>query len=152
MSIRLHVTGAPVPQGSVRSIPHRTTGKPVTMADSANLSRYRGDLREAARRVDEHYTSDVAVSAHLVFIFRRPANHWLPINSRRPAPVLKPGAPTRMAQKPDIDKLIRAVLDALTGEAYADDQQVIYLTATKRWSDVFDTTGWTTVVIEPWTQ
>lgn len=148
MSIRLHVTGAPVPQGSVRSIPHRTTGKPVTMADSANLSRYRGDLREAARRAGEHYATE-AVSAWLVFRFQRPMNHWLPANRSRVAPVLHPRAPTRMSKKPDIDKLARAVLDALTGEAYADDEQVVHLIATKHWSDTFGESGWTKVVITP---
>jgi crossover junction endodeoxyribonuclease RusA len=33
--------------------------------------------------------------------------------------------------KPDIDKLVRAVLDGLTGVAYEDDCQVILLQATK---------------------
>jgi Holliday junction resolvase RusA-like endonuclease len=32
---------------------------------------------------------------------------------------------TRPAHMPDIDKLLRAVMDALTGIAYADDSQVI---------------------------
>ena len=33
--------------------------------------------------------------------------------------------------KPDLDKLIRAVLDGLTGVAYVDDSQVILIQATK---------------------
>jgi Holliday junction resolvase RusA-like endonuclease len=32
---------------------------------------------------------------------------------------------------PDLDKLIRAVLDALTGVAYVDDGQVVSITSTK---------------------
>lgn len=35
---------------------------------------------------------------------------------------------------PDIDKLTRAALDALTGIAYADDAQVTLLLARKRWA------------------
>jgi len=44
--------------------------------------------------------------------------------------------PTRVARlwptvRPDLDKLLRALLDALTGVAYADDAQVVELTAQK---------------------
>jgi len=37
--------------------------------------------------------------------------------------------------KPDLDKLVRAVLDALSGVAYEDDSQVILIQATKTYSD-----------------
>lgn len=39
------------------------------------------------------------------------------------------------AVKPDIDNVIKAVLDGLNGVAYHDDNQVIYLTAEKYYSD-----------------
>lgn len=34
---------------------------------------------------------------------------------------------------PDIDKIVRAVLDALSGIAYADDRQVALVVASKQW-------------------
>lgn len=37
--------------------------------------------------------------------------------------------------RPDLDKLIRAVLDALTGIAYVDDGQVVEITASKIYSN-----------------
>ena len=37
--------------------------------------------------------------------------------------------------RPDLDKLCRAVLDALTGIAYKDDQQVVSLFATKSYGE-----------------
>lgn len=37
--------------------------------------------------------------------------------------------------RPDLDKLIRAVLDALTGIAYIDDGQVVEITASKIYSN-----------------
>lgn len=44
-----------------------------------------------------------------------------------------------MAQKPDIDKLSRSVLDAMTdSEIIEDDSRVIYLTVTKRWAEPDD--------------
>ena len=45
---------------------------------------------------------------------------------------------------PDLDKLIRAVLDALTGVAYLDDGQVVSIVATK----VYGTPGASITVAE----
>ena len=41
-----------------------------------------------------------------------------------------------MTVKPDLDKLCRTVLDALTGVAYKDDSQVIGIIANKRYGEV----------------
>lgn len=49
---------------------------------------------------------------------------------RRPASV-KRASPTVM---PDLDKYIRAILDALTGRVWIDDGQVVALTASKRYA------------------
>ena len=37
---------------------------------------------------------------------------------------------------PDLDKLARGVGDALTGQAYADDSQIIRIIASKEYADV----------------
>lgn len=37
--------------------------------------------------------------------------------------------------RPDLDKLVRSCLDAMTGVIYADDSQVVRVTASKRWAD-----------------
>lgn len=42
----------------------------------------------------------------------------------------------RPSVKPDLDKLIRAVLDALTGIAYTDDSQVVRILAQKSYGSV----------------
>lgn len=41
----------------------------------------------------------------------------------------------KAAKKPDIDNVIKAVLDALNGIAYDDDKQVVILHAVKKYSD-----------------
>jgi Holliday junction resolvase RusA-like endonuclease len=43
--------------------------------------------------------------------------------------------------KPDIDKLLRAVLDPLTGIVMVDDSRVAYVTASKRYAIDGEPTG-----------
>jgi len=46
----------------------------------------------------------------------------------------KPKKPTNVfPSRNDVDKLARSVMDALTGIAWADDQQVVELFVTKQW-------------------
>ena len=61
----------------------------------------------------------VGVDMDLVFIFNKPKT------VKRNEPYVRP----------DLDKLIRAVLDGLTGVAYEDDQQVVRLTAQKAYGE-----------------
>ena len=44
-------------------------------------------------------------------------------------------------RRPDLDKMTRAILDALTGILYADDGQVTYIVATKAWAESAATVG-----------
>ena len=55
---------------------------------------------------------------------------------RRPEPVLRVDAPEYVDRAPDLDKLERAALDALTGVLYLDDRQVARLSADKSWGDI----------------
>jgi crossover junction endodeoxyribonuclease RusA len=59
------------------------------------------------------------------FQFVRPLSHL------RKSGELAKGAPRLMVRNPDLDKLARAVLDALTGVLYHDDAQVTGLHLTK---------------------
>lgn len=64
----------------------------------------------------------------LFFRFPRPRSHFLKSG-------LRPNAPGYVTRTPDIDKLARAALDALTGVAFLDDKQVAVLRASKEYSD-----------------
>ena len=71
----------------------------------------------------------------------RPARHWLPANARRLLRVLRLDAPVHHASAPDIDKLCRAVMDALSSVVWVDDRQVARLVASKRWPDEGEAPG-----------
>jgi len=70
------------------------------------------------------------VELQLEFCFPRPKHHW---RTGRYANLLKDSAPYYHTSKPDLDKLARAVADALTGVVYRDDSQIAKLTVRKVW-------------------
>jgi crossover junction endodeoxyribonuclease RusA len=79
-------------------------------------------------------TTTGPVCVEVVFHFKRPASHY-----RGKSGELREGVPTRFAhgvQRGDLDKLLRAVLDALTGVAFADDRQVVDIHASALIGDV----------------
>jgi crossover junction endodeoxyribonuclease RusA len=102
---------------------------------SERLPDWRADIRDAAMRaVDGLPTSaywERPLAVGIQFRLARPKGHYLPANSRRDRPFLRDNAPKHPAGKPDLDKLIRAVLDALTGLVWRDDSQVVHVEAWK---------------------
>lgn len=68
------------------------------------------------------------VRLDLVFFMPRPASHY---GTGKKAATLKPGAPEVCPKRPDLDKLARCALDALTGIVYADDCQVVEISTRK---------------------
>lgn len=72
-------------------------------------------------------------SVRLIFWLPRPGSHY---RTGRYAGLLKPDAPQLCTSKPDVDKLARAVLDALTQcQAIGDDALVVDLAVSKRYCD-----------------
>ena len=128
--------GEAVSQGSKQAfvIQPKGGGKPravMTETSGKKLKVWRDGIQLQARQAfpDGPYSGDVMVS--LVFHIRRPKSHY---GTGRNAETLKASAKKRHNQKPDIDKLTRAVLDALTGPAIVDDSQVFDLQVLKKWS------------------
>lgn len=109
------VLGKTATKGSTRSFVRG--GKVVTLADNKNLGAWTQAAKWAAKTAGAKLVSKPnAVMLHVCFQFMPPKSD-----------------PTRAEHtvKPDIDKLLRAVLDALTGVAYEDDSQVDTVIATK---------------------
>ena len=132
MSAELTVTvhGIPAPQGSKR---HVGGGRMVEASKAV------GPWREAVRHetqqaiaagADTHPTGPISVA--VTFRMPRPRGHY-----RTNGQVRDTAPAFYVATRPDLDKLVRAVLDGLTaGGAFGDDAQVADLIATKHYADV----------------
>jgi Holliday junction resolvase RusA-like endonuclease len=140
--ISFFVAGTPKPQGSKRAL-MRPGAKHPTLVESAGeaLKDWRAAVRYAAARQSRAITGPVKVT--LAFRFSRPKSHF---GTGRHSHALKQSAPESHTKKPDVDKLARAVLDALTNVAFEDDSCVTVLAATKHYSLAPFTSGcWITV-------
>lgn len=124
--LRFEVSGVPAPQGSKRGGVSAKTGKTfVYEQNSKTQSNWRQDVLRAAKEARAAaYLDTIEDAVQLVVEFRLPRPASVPIR-RRPYP----------AVKPDIDKLLRNTLDALTqAQVYRDDAQVIQLRVAKRYA------------------
>jgi hypothetical protein len=83
-----------------------------------------------------------AVCLHVAFRFSRPKSHF---GTGKNAKAIKASAPSNHVSRPDIDKLLRAVLDGLTGVAYQDDSFVYKVSAEKSYCDELDDGPSTTI-------
>jgi len=76
---------------------------------------------------------------NLMFVLPRPAGHWRTVVQ---VTALRPSARWKPTVKPDLDKLTRAVMDALTqAGAWTDDTRVTRIEAQKRYETTPGITG-----------
>lgn len=115
-SIIFTVHGEPIPQGSAKAFVHPHTNRAIVTSDNPRTRPWRALVDDAARQVtSEPLTGPVAVTIR--FTLARPKS--------RPRRDLFPD------RRPDIDKLARAILDAITGAVVVDDAQVVQLACRK---------------------
>jgi Holliday junction resolvase RusA-like endonuclease len=107
--ISFRVDGVPVPQGSMRVFNGH-----VVHNKGAELAVWRSAIAIEARRAG-CTPEPGAVKLDLLFVMPKPRT------VKREYPTVAP----------DLDKLIRAALDAMTAIAYVDDGQVTEITAQK---------------------
>lgn len=121
MKIEFTVYGKPEPQGSSRAF--MVKGRPIITSSNKNLKSWRQELSKAAMSACCDSEPDV----------------W-PLEKRTPVQValqffFKPPQKNKLNQKttrPDVDKLMRAVLDGMSGIVYEDDCQVAHAQISKR--------------------
>jgi Holliday junction resolvase RusA-like endonuclease len=137
------VIGQPATKGSARAFPYR---KPTgalgvrVAADNPTLrtweTRVRADAVAAMQRVGEDLiTRPSAIRLVATFRLPRPLKYATPQYraGRRSAPA--------HSVRPDLDKMIRALSDALRGAIYEDDAQVAQLLVTKRYALIGESWG-----------
>jgi len=122
--MRADVLGVPVPQGSKRVFHGRLV--------DVNRDKLRDWRAMVGGAVADLGRIEGPVKVWLIFYMPRPRGHY---GSGRNSSVLRPSAPAYPATKPDIDKLVRACLDAMTGMVFRDDSQVVFLNAHKHYAD-----------------
>jgi crossover junction endodeoxyribonuclease RusA len=129
VTVIVRVDGNPAPQGSKRHVGH---GRMVEA--SKRLRPWRATVAAAVKAAVGARVPfpDGPVTVTLEFVMPRPVS--TPKRSTPPA-----------VKRPDIDKLARSCLDAITGIAIFDDSQVTLLIAYKRIAEIAETPG---VVIE----
>jgi crossover junction endodeoxyribonuclease RusA len=112
--IKFEVEGTPRPQGSKRHV-----GNGVMVESSKYVKDWRSYARLKATQTGcERYEKPTALMADVTFIFDRPKKHFKANGE------LKKDAPFYHTSKPDTEKLMRALLDAVTGVCFHDDSQV----------------------------
>jgi Holliday junction resolvase RusA-like endonuclease len=141
----VRVFGEPKTKGSTRSfIPRRGDGSMVTRADGSPMVVTKDDAGDLGKAWLGAVAQAVAlemeaagfamvparapVALEMIFYRPRKAGHY---GTGRNSGVLKDSAPAFPSTKPDVDKLERAILDALKNVAWHDDGQVIAAPAFK---------------------
>lgn len=129
--IKITVDGKPAPQGSKTRNAHG-----AIYESSKAVGPWRADVRAECQRVMRaggYGPQQGPVEVTVRFRLTRPRSHY---GTGRNALTLKRGAPEAPVSKPDADKLLRAVLDALTqGGAYTDDAQVVHIDVWKTYAE-----------------
>lgn len=121
--LNLFVPGKPAPQGSKR---HVGGGRMIESSKATAPWRTTVAWHAAQAYTAAPLNGPVVVS--LGFVMPRPAA--TPKRSTPPA-----------VKRPDLDKLTRAIFDALSGVVWRDDSQVVQLAATKRIAELDEQPG-----------
>jgi crossover junction endodeoxyribonuclease RusA len=137
--MRLAVPGLPVPQGSKKVVP-TAAGPRLVDTNEKPLKSWRVDIAETAAAGGGRPLAG-ALRLTIDFYFPRPKGHY----GKRG---LLPSAPARPSVRPDLDKLARAVMDALTGIWFRDDAQIAWLVCRKHYADDSHRTPGVTVELE----
>lgn len=133
MDIAYRVIGRPVPQGSMVASYNRKMGVAhVHHVQGAALAQWRASVRDGAIQAGAVLTT-APVAIYISFGMPRPKAHTTLRYGKR---VVKQNFVSHLpAVAPDLDKLIRGVLDALTRVCYYDDAQVVSVFAAKTYEE-----------------
>jgi Holliday junction resolvase RusA-like endonuclease len=128
------VTGEPQPQGSTKSFYIKRINSVVTTHGNKDTKAWQERIAIAAGQANTSraivfYSGDskFGYKVECEFIFTKPKS--------------APKKRTLNTKRPDLDKLVRAVLDGLTNSIIPDDAQVVEIAAKKRYGAVDECPG-----------
>lgn len=134
LALVFDVHGEPVPQGSGKAIVSKSTGRAFMKRDDSKLLPWRQQIGQTAlAQLAQRQLGGVLIDGpvRLVVRFRMPRRK-------------KHGQRTRLADaavRPDADKLLRSVCDALTNVVFGDDGQITTVLVRKRVARPGEPTG-----------
>lgn len=121
MDITFQVLGVPIPKGSMKAFMRPGMKYPVVTHDNTKTKPWADGVKLAAQQhAPVGGPWDGAIELHASFYLPRPKS--------LPRRVVYP------TKKPDLDKLLRNIKDALKGIVYSDDAQVIDTHTFKRYA------------------
>jgi Holliday junction resolvase RusA-like endonuclease len=113
----VYVPGKASPQGSKKGFV--INGRAVLVDASGGNKAWRKLVTETIQSSKDYIRLDGAINVSLMFAMEQAKSNKKP----------------KMTQKPDIDKLARSVLDAMTDSfLIEDDSRIVHLTVTKQWA------------------
>jgi crossover junction endodeoxyribonuclease RusA len=128
--VNVFVPGRPIPQGSTKAYLPKGHSRPIVTADNTKTKPWRADIQAHTRAVVGPHILIPTAPVELALVFVMPRRAAEPKRNTPPH-----------TRKPDLDKLIRAVLDALTGIVFTDDAQVVQVYASKRTAAIGEQPG-----------
>lgn len=132
--IRFFVAGDPQPKGSTRSFYVKKIERVVTTTTNKNTKQWQLRIATEAQHANESRRlsffrpdKDFGYEVEALFLFSRPKSLSKKIKAN--------------TKRPDLDKLVRALLDGLADILLPDDSQVIGIKAAKRYIEPGETPG-----------
>ena len=124
------VLGEPQPQGS-KTVVQQRGRRPRVIEDNPDTRPWRERVERAAlEAMAGRPPLEGPLELQATFVFSRPAGHF---GSGRNAGRLKPSSPLYVRTRPDADKLLRAIGDAITTIVCRDDAQLVIVHAEKHY-------------------
>jgi Holliday junction resolvase RusA-like endonuclease len=144
MEYNFYVYGTPVAKGSAKAFFNKKSGKAIVIQTNREKQKPWASMISVAAIETGVTMMTGPVLLTLWFSMPRPKSHY---RTGKLSDKLKAYTPYYHTSKPDLDKLIRCVKDALTGIAWRDDSQVCFVLAEKFYCNGDDRPG-VNIIIE----
>lgn len=122
--IRFRVYGIPQTKGSIKAFMRPGMRYPVVTNDNVKNKAWAQAVTAVAQMAKAQYADSTPLDGALMLCL----SFYLPRPKSIPRRIHYP------TKRPDLDKMVRSVKDALTGVLYRDDSQIVQLTASKAYA------------------